>query len=215
MGEEHVKAAARHATALRCALCHSHVDPELQAPCDGCGSVQHPDCRVQHGGCTTLGCAHAPRVVEAEGQAARQGSALPSLPTAAAWSSMGAGAVGMVLSFLALGAGGLEAMAGAAGFVAGAVLIACGLVAATVLGLRRDARAIQAIAGAPPAAVSAILGRLSLLAGAGGMLVAFLFCASAHAADVLAGAAGFVAGALLLGAGLVTIALAAKDEPRR
>jgi hypothetical protein len=127
---------------------------------------------------------------------------------------MAGGTGGMVLSFLALGGGGLVSLAGAAGFVGGALLLACGLVAATVLGLRRDARAVQTIVGAPPAAVSAVLGRLSLLAGIGGMVLSFLFLGSSIAENVRAGMAGFVAGALLVGAGLLASALATWGDER-
>jgi hypothetical protein len=48
---------------------------------------------------------------------------------------------------------------------------------------------------------------LTFAAGVGGMAISFLFLASAHPLDVLAGAAGFVAGAILAAGGLVAIAL--------
>ncbi len=53
----------------------------------------------------------------------------------------------------------------------------------------------------------AVLASLVLAAGVGGMLVSFAPLASAEALDVVAGAAGFVAGAVLAGAGLVSIAV--------
>jgi hypothetical protein len=51
------------------------------------------------------------------------------------------------------------------------------------------------------------LASLTFLAGAGGMAVSFLFLASSHQLDVLAGAAGFVAGSVLVAAGLVSTTL--------
>ena len=51
------------------------------------------------------------------------------------------------------------------------------------------------------------LAALTFAAGVGGMAISFLFLASAHPLDVLAGAAGFVAGAILAAGGLVAIAL--------
>ncbi len=51
------------------------------------------------------------------------------------------------------------------------------------------------------------LSSLTFAAGVGGMAVSFLFLASDHPLDVTAGAAGFIAGAVLLAAGLVSIAV--------
>ncbi len=48
------------------------------------------------------------------------------------------------------------------------------------------------------------LALLTLAAGAAGMLMSFLFLASANHLDVLAGASGFVAGAILVAAGLLS-----------
>src|SRR5262245_19594771 len=48
---------------------------------------------------------------------------------------------------------------------------------------------------------------LAFLAGLGGMAISFLFLASASPLDVLAGTAGFVAGAVLLAAGLLSVAV--------
>src|SRR5262245_61611203 len=51
------------------------------------------------------------------------------------------------------------------------------------------------------------LATVVLVAGVVGMAVSFLFLASAHPLDVLAGAAGFIAGAVLVAGGLVANAL--------
>lgn len=50
-----------------------------------------------------------------------------------------------------------------------------------------------------------VLARLTFVAGAGGMGISFLFLASAHQLDVMAGAAGFIAGAILAAAGLISL----------
>jgi hypothetical protein len=52
-----------------------------------------------------------------------------------------------------------------------------------------------------------VLAALTLAAGIGGMAVSFLFLASSHHLDVLAGAAGFVAGSVFVAAGLVALAV--------
>jgi hypothetical protein len=52
-----------------------------------------------------------------------------------------------------------------------------------------------------------VLASLTFFAGAGGMAISFLFLASSHHLDVLAGAAGFVAGSVLAAAGLLSITL--------
>src|SRR5690349_16321604 len=51
------------------------------------------------------------------------------------------------------------------------------------------------------------LALLTFLAGAAGMAVSFLYLASDHRLDVLAGAAGFVAGSVLAASGLLSTAL--------
>jgi hypothetical protein len=51
-----------------------------------------------------------------------------------------------------------------------------------------------------------LLSVLVLLAGAGGMAVSFLFLSSQNHLDVIAGAVGFMAGAILLAAGLLALA---------
>ena len=48
---------------------------------------------------------------------------------------------------------------------------------------------------------------LTFVAGAAGMVVSFAFLASSHPLDVTAGAAGFVAGAVLVASGLVSLSL--------
>jgi hypothetical protein len=50
---------------------------------------------------------------------------------------------------------------------------------------------------------------LTLAVGVGSMAVSFLYLASAHPLDVLAGAAGFVAGAILVAGGVISLALGA------
>src|SRR5207237_9037215 len=57
------------------------------------------------------------------------------------------------------------------------------------------------------------LASLALLAGAGGMAVSFAFLASASHLDVIAGAAGFVAGAILVAGGLVSAAILGRPRP--
>jgi hypothetical protein len=52
-----------------------------------------------------------------------------------------------------------------------------------------------------------LLSSFTLLCGAGGMGISFLYLASASRLDVLAGVAGFVAGAVLVAAGLLSIAV--------
>ncbi len=54
-------------------------------------------------------------------------------------------------------------------------------------------------------APASLLATLVLLAGAGGMAISFLFLASSHPLDVLAGAAGFIAGSILLAAGTLAL----------
>jgi hypothetical protein len=51
------------------------------------------------------------------------------------------------------------------------------------------------------------LAALTFAAGAGGMAISFLFLASSHPLDVTAGAAGFIAGSVLVAAGLVSISI--------
>jgi hypothetical protein len=55
---------------------------------------------------------------------------------------------------------------------------------------------------------------LSVLLGGAGMTLSFVFLASASFADVTAGASGFVAGAVLVGSGLLTLALLARPAAR-
>ncbi len=48
---------------------------------------------------------------------------------------------------------------------------------------------------------------IALGAGACGMVLSFLYMASARLEDVTAGAAGFVAGSVLVGAGLISLTI--------
>jgi hypothetical protein len=50
---------------------------------------------------------------------------------------------------------------------------------------------------------------VTVLAGGAGMVVSFAYLASRHHLDVLAGVAGFIAGAVLIGSGLVSMAILA------
>jgi hypothetical protein len=57
-----------------------------------------------------------------------------------------------------------------------------------------------------------LLSALAVGAGTAGMAVSFCFLASVHRLDVIAGASGFVAGAVLIGAGLVTLAVLGRSS---
>jgi len=59
-----------------------------------------------------------------------------------------------------------------------------------------------------------LLAGLSIAAGAVGMPMSFLYLASASMADITAGTSGFVAGAILIGAGLISLSVLAATEPR-
>jgi hypothetical protein len=50
---------------------------------------------------------------------------------------------------------------------------------------------------------------LTLLAGAGGMVFSFGYLASAHLGDISAGQSGFIAGAILIGSGLLSLSVLA------
>jgi hypothetical protein len=54
---------------------------------------------------------------------------------------------------------------------------------------------------------------MSLVAGVTGMMVSYRFLASAHQLDVIAGAAGFVAGSILVAGALISIAICRKNRP--
>jgi len=54
-----------------------------------------------------------------------------------------------------------------------------------------------------------VLSVLTVLAGGLGMAISFLFLGSNRQEDIAAGAAGFVAGAILIGSGLVSLSLIA------
>jgi hypothetical protein len=53
---------------------------------------------------------------------------------------------------------------------------------------------------------------LAMLCGAAGMPASFQFLSSMHTLDVMAGAAGFVAGAMLISAGLLSLAWIASAD---
>jgi hypothetical protein len=61
----------------------------------------------------------------------------------------------------------------------------------------------------PLQSVVLVLAWLSLGAGVLGMLASFLYLASSHNQDVLAGVGGFVAGAMLIGSGILSLAVLA------
>ncbi|HEY7311244.1 MAG TPA: hypothetical protein VH643_17920 [Gemmataceae bacterium] len=61
----------------------------------------------------------------------------------------------------------------------------------------------------PPIVFLAVL---AMLAGAGGMVVSFLFLASSSQLDVIAGAVGFLAGAILIAAGLLSLAVLSRSS---
>ena len=52
-----------------------------------------------------------------------------------------------------------------------------------------------------------VLASISMIAGALGMGVSFLYLASSNVANITAGTSGFVAGAILVGSGLVSLSL--------
>jgi hypothetical protein len=53
------------------------------------------------------------------------------------------------------------------------------------------------------------LAALAVVAGGLGMIASFLYLASSSMADITAGASGFVAGAVLIGAGLIALTMLA------
>jgi TRAP-type C4-dicarboxylate transport system permease small subunit len=50
-----------------------------------------------------------------------------------------------------------------------------------------------------------VLSILAMLAGGAGMVMSFLYLASASMADITAGTSGFVAGSILIGSGLISL----------
>src|SRR5262245_64904573 len=62
---------------------------------------------------------------------------------------------------------------------------------------------MHAIVRLLPARASVTLASLTFVAGVCGMAISFLFLASSHHLDVTAGAAGFIAGSVLVAAGLI------------
>jgi hypothetical protein len=54
---------------------------------------------------------------------------------------------------------------------------------------------------------------LAILAGGVGMAMSFLYLGSKGLENIIAGAAGFVAGAILIGAGLISLAILSPKDP--
>jgi hypothetical protein len=52
-----------------------------------------------------------------------------------------------------------------------------------------------------------VMSVLAIAAGCGGMVMSFLYLASASFEDITAGTSGFVAGAILIGSGLISTAM--------
>ena len=52
-----------------------------------------------------------------------------------------------------------------------------------------------------------VLSFLSLVAGAAGMVLSFIFLASSSMADITAASSGFVAGSVFIGAGVISLTL--------
>jgi hypothetical protein len=136
--------------------------------------------------------------------------------------ALASGAGGMVLSLLAM-AGGLQAvMVGGFGFVGGAVLLSLGLVSLALVAARSPrgpeqgalAAARSPLPGDTLRTVAAVLAGLALLAGIGGMGLSFLVLAVGGTVEIVAGGAGFVAGALLVHGGGIAAALLGL-EPHR
>ena len=61
----------------------------------------------------------------------------------------------------------------------------------------------------------ATLAVIMAFAGAVGMAMSFLYLASASLADITAGTSGFVAGAIFMAAGLISLTMLAGGAPRK
>lgn len=135
--------------------------------------------------------------------------------------ALASGAGGMVLSLVAM-AGGLQAvMVGGFGFVGGAVLLSLGLVSLALVAARSPRGPEQGALAAARSPLpgdtlrtAAVLAGLALLAGTGGMGLSFLVLAVGGTVEIVAGGAGFVAGALLVHGGGIAAALLGL-EPHR
>ena len=57
-----------------------------------------------------------------------------------------------------------------------------------------------------------LLSTLTLLAGVAGMATSFLFLCTDRFANLMSGASGFVAGALLVATGLISLALVSRES---
>jgi hypothetical protein len=62
--------------------------------------------------------------------------------------------------------------------------------------------------------VCLVLAILTILAGGGGMAISFLFLAAGTIPDSTAGAAGFIAGSVMIGSGLISLTLLAAREEK-
>jgi hypothetical protein len=60
--------------------------------------------------------------------------------------------------------------------------------------------------------VSFVLSGLAIIAGGLGMPMSFLYLASSSMADITAGTSGFIAGAVLIGSGLISLAILSAKE---
>jgi hypothetical protein len=60
--------------------------------------------------------------------------------------------------------------------------------------------------------VCLVLSILTILTGGGGMAISFLFLAAGTIPDSTAGAAGFIAGSVMIGSGLISLTLLAARE---
>jgi hypothetical protein len=63
--------------------------------------------------------------------------------------------------------------------------------------------------------VCKVLAGVSIAAGALGMPMSFLYLASRGMEDITAGASGFVAGAILIGSGVISLSLLASTDAQR
>ncbi len=61
--------------------------------------------------------------------------------------------------------------------------------------------------------VCLLLASGSILLGAAGMVLSFLYLASASMADITAGTSGFIAGSILIGSGLISLSILCSRQP--
>jgi len=137
---QRVRAQARLQGTLRCALCHGDVE-EAHEPCVGCRTLVHPECRQTNGGCPTLGCSfqtQRPARRRAPTRGRRQPIDVRAVLRVVCGVGSGilvaAGLIGMLISLIFLGMyRSNDVVAGAAGFVGSALLVASGTVSLTLL----------------------------------------------------------------------------------